>query len=163
MAPIIRLSDHDHSCSNVFPRMQNLFQSCSLLLLFLLSLLIVLLLLLLRQLIGTVISLPKFFSRIGPERIPAMDVEWLEKPPKKWPLENSVAFTPELTNLPTPTIRRCSIRRANMMPASPGQKETFKTKTWPAAGGFLRCETIEGVNRCRRHSVFFERRAECGS
>lgn len=129
MAPIIRLSDHDHSYSNVFPWMQNLFQSCSLLLLFLLILpLIVLLLLLLRQQIGTVMSLPQFFSRIGPERIPAMDVEWLEKPPKKWPLENPVALSPELTNLPTPTIRRCSIRRANMMPASPGRKRHSKQK-----------------------------------
>lgn len=163
MAPILRLSDHDHSCSYIFPWMQNPFHRCSLLLLFLLSIpLMILLLLLLRKLIGTVISLPQFPFRIGPEQIPVINVERLEKPPKKWPPENLVASPPELTSLPTPTIRRCSIRRADMMPTSPGQNKTFKTKTWPAAGEFLRHETIEEVNRCRRHVVFFERRAERG-
>lgn len=169
MAPILRLSNHDHSCSKIFPWMQNLFalrlstHSCSLFLLFLLSIpLMVLLLLLLRQLIGTIISLPQFFSRIGAERIPAVNVERLEKYLKKWPPENPVALSPELTSLPIPTIGRCSIRRVDMMPDSPGQKKTFKTKTWPATGDFLRRDTIEEVNRCRRHVVFFERRAERG-
>lgn len=169
MAPILRLSDHDHSCSNIFPWMQNIFalslstHSCSLFLIFLLSIpLMVLLLLLLRQLIGTIISLPQVFSRIGPEQIPAMNVERLEKYLKKWPPENAVALPPELTSLPTPTIGRCSIRRADMMSDSPGRKKTFKTKTWPATGDFLRRDTTEEVNRCRRHVVFFERRAERG-
>lgn len=149
--------------------MQNLFAlrlstyTCSLLLLFLLIIpLMVLLLLFLRQLIETVISLPQFFSRIGPEQIPAMNVERLEKSLKKWPLENPVASPPELKSLPTPTIRRCSIRRADMMPASPGQKKSFKTKTWPTTSDFLRCEKIEDVNKCRRHVVFFEMRTESG-
>lgn len=169
MAPILRSSDHDHSCSNILPWMQNLFalrlstHSCSLFLLFLLSIpLMVLLLLLLRQLIGTIISLPQFFSRIGPEQILAMNVERLEKYLKKLPPENAVALPPELTSLPIPTIGRCSIRRADMMPDSPGQRRTFKTKTWPATGDFIRHDTIEEVNRCRRHAAFFERRAERG-
>ena len=179
MAPILRLSDHDHSCSNILPWMANLFalwlsnHSCPLFLLFLLSIpLMVLLLLLLRQLIGTIIiSLPKFSSRNDREKIPpAMNVERLQKylTKKGWPWENPVALPlspSELTSrLPTPTIGQCSIRRrADMTPElSPGwRKKTFKTKTWPATGDFLlRRDTIEEVNRCRRHVVFFERRAE---
>lgn len=171
MAPILGLSDqdYDHSSSKIFPWMQNLFalrlsaHSCSLPLLFLLSIpLMVLLLVLSRQLIGTVITLPQLFSPIGLERSPAVNVERLEKSSEKWPPENPVASPPELTSLPSPTIRQCSIRRADLMPASPGQKKTYKTQTWPAAGDFLRRETIEEVNSCRRHVVFFERRAERG-
>lgn len=169
MAPITRLSDHDHSCSNIFPWMQSLFalklsaHSCSLFLLFLLSIaLMVFLLLLLRQLIGTIISLPQLFSRIGPEQIPAMNVERLEKYFNKWPPENPAALPSELTSLPTPTIGRCSMRTADMMSDFPGRKMTLKTKTWPATGDFLRRDTTEEVNRCRRHVVFFERRAERG-
>lgn len=182
MAPIPRFSDHDHSCPNILGWIQNLStlrlstHSYTLFLLFLLSIpLMVLLLLLLRQLIGTIIiSLPPFSSfRDGREKIPlAMNVERLQKYliKKGWPRENLVALRPpsDPTSLllPTPTIGgRCSIRRmADMTSEScPGgrREKTFQTKTWPATADFLlRRDTIEEVNRCRRHVVFFERRAE---
>lgn len=168
MAPILQLSDHYISPSDSFPWMRKLLalwlstHSCSLLLpLLLLSIpLMILLLLLLRQLTGTVISYPQFFSPIGLVQTPEISLEKLEKFPKKWPLENPTALLPELTSLPTPTIRRCAT--GDRMPASSGQKITFKAKTWPTAGDLLRRETVEEVNRCRRHIVLFERRVEQG-
>ena len=48
------------------------------------------------------------------------------------------------------------------MPASSGQKRTFNAKIWPTAGDLLRRETVEEVNRCRRHIVLFEGRVERG-
>lgn len=167
MAPILQISDQDLSSSDTFPWMRKLLalklsnHSCLLLLLLpLLSIpLMILLLLLLRQLIGTVISYPQFFSRIGQLKNPAIGVEKLGKLPKKWPPEHPVTVPPELTNLPTPTIRRCST--ADMIPSSESKK-TFRTKIWPTAGDLLRRETVEEVNGCRRHMVLFERRVERG-
>lgn len=72
-----------------------------------------------------------------------------------WPPESCVTLAPEAENLPSPTIR-WNPPSKNAPPFLPRKTKILRMKTWPVAGGsFLRSETMEEVNGCRRHVMVF--------
>lgn len=78
-----------------------------------------------------------------------------------WPPESCVTLAPEAENLPSPTIRWNPPSMKNAAPPPPflpRKTRILRMKTWPVAGcgsSFLRSETIEEVNGCRRHVMVF--------
>lgn len=72
-----------------------------------------------------------------------------------WPPASCVTLAPEAENLPSPTIR-WNPPSKNAPPFLPRKTKILRIKTWPVAGGsFLRSETMEEVNGCRRHVMVF--------
>lgn len=78
-----------------------------------------------------------------------------------WPPESCVTLAPEAENLPSPTIRWNPPSTKNAAPPPPflpRKTRILRMKTWPVAGGgssFLRSETMEELNGCRRHVMVF--------
>lgn len=72
-----------------------------------------------------------------------------------WPPASCVTLAPEVENLPSPTIRWNPPSKI-APPFLPRKTKILRMKTWPVAGGsFLRSETMEEVNGCRRHVMVF--------
>lgn len=72
-----------------------------------------------------------------------------------WPPASCVTLAPEVENLPSPTIR-WNPPSKNAPPFLPRKTKILRMKTWPVAGGsFLRSETMEEMNGCRRHVMVF--------
>lgn len=72
-----------------------------------------------------------------------------------WPPASCVTLAPEAENLPSPTIR-WNPPSKNAPPFLPRKTRILRMNTWPVAGGsFLRNETMEEVNGCRRHVMVF--------